>query len=100
MSLEKTHTQSDPAALLRPSEAADLIGVKTRALEAWRYRGFGPRWVKVSPRVVRYRRADLIEWAESLVRTSTGGDNTGRRSAGQPAEHTAEPGTASQEGTG
>ena len=71
MSVEKPYTHTDPAALLRPSEAAELIGLKTRALEAWRYRGTGPRWVKLSPRVVRYRRADLIEWAESRLRTST-----------------------------
>lgn len=53
--------------LLCGKEAAELLGVGVRALEAWRYRGTGPRYVGISGRAVRYRQSDLIEWIESLI---------------------------------
>ncbi len=75
MSLNKPAIH-DPAALLRPAEAAELVGVEARALEAWRNRGSGPRYVKVSPRCIRYRRIDLIEWAERRLQSTTAEDGT------------------------
>ena len=61
----------DPDALLRPEGAAALLGFTPRALESWRHRGGGPKFVRVSARAVRYQRSDLLEWAEERVRTST-----------------------------
>jgi predicted DNA-binding transcriptional regulator AlpA len=52
-------------------EAADFTGYTVRALQNWRLRGGGPKFIKVSGRSVRYRRRDLIEWAESLLVAST-----------------------------
>lgn len=52
-------------------KAAELTGYTTRALQNWRLRGGGPKFVKVSGRSIRYRRRDLIEWAESLLVSST-----------------------------
>jgi predicted DNA-binding transcriptional regulator AlpA len=46
-------------------------GYSVRALQNWRLRGGGPRFVKVSARSVRYRRRDLIAWAEQRIREST-----------------------------
>ncbi len=66
---QRFHT--DPDALLRPRDAAAFLGFTTRALEDWRGRGCGPRYVHVSARAVRYRRGDLIAWAASLLRRST-----------------------------
>ncbi len=51
--------------------AAEFIGYTTRALQNWRLRGGGPKFVKVSGRSIRYRRRDLIQWAESLLVAST-----------------------------
>lgn len=67
-----THsTTHDPDALLRPADAARFLGFTARALEAWRHRGGGPQFVKVSARAVRYRRGDLIAWAEERLQSST-----------------------------
>lgn len=57
--------------LIGEKAAAQFIGYTPRALQNWRVRGGGPRFVKVSSRSIRYRRRDLIDWAEGRLRTST-----------------------------
>lgn len=52
-------------------KAADFLGYTIRALQNWRVRGGGPKFVKVSGRSIRYRRRDLIQWAEGLLVSST-----------------------------
>ena len=51
--------------------AADFLGYSVRALQNWRVRGGGPNFIKVSSRSIRYRRRDLIAWAESLLVANT-----------------------------
>ena len=63
--------RADPDALLREPEAAELLGFKPRALQAWRRSGDGPRFVRVSSRAIRYRRRDLVDWAEERLCRST-----------------------------
>ena len=62
--------------LLNENEAANFLRYSVRALQNWRVRGGGPRFVKVSSRSVRYRRRDLIAWTEALLRSSTSHENT------------------------
>ena len=57
--------------MINETKAADFLGYTIRALQNWRVRGGGPKFVKVSARSIRYRRRDLIEWANSLLVTST-----------------------------
>ncbi len=57
--------------LIRQAPAAEFAGLKPRGLEAMRQRGEGPKFVRVSCRCIRYRRVDLREWSESLLRKST-----------------------------
>jgi len=58
--------------LINEKEAAVYIGHSVRALQNWRVRGGGPKFVKISARSIRYRRCDLNEWVESkLVRTTS-----------------------------
>lgn len=57
--------------LINQNGAAEFVGLKPRGLEAMRQRGEGPKFVRVSSRCIRYRRIDLREWSESLLRTST-----------------------------
>jgi predicted DNA-binding transcriptional regulator AlpA len=75
MNLESIRApQSDPAYLDRlidEFEAADFLGYSVRALRNWRVRGGGPRYVKVSSRSIRYRRIDLVAWAEARLCSST-----------------------------
>jgi predicted DNA-binding transcriptional regulator AlpA len=58
----------DPDQLVDEHEAAGMLCYSVRALQNWRHRGGGPRFVKVSARSVRYRRRDLLDWiAERTV---------------------------------
>ena len=65
-------TQSDYLdRLTNENEAAAFLGYSVRALQNWRVRGGGPLYVKVSARSVRYRRRDLIAWAEGRLAANT-----------------------------
>lgn len=57
--------------LINEHEAADYIGHSVRALQNWRVRGGGPRFVKISGRSIRYRRCDLNEWVEARLVCNT-----------------------------
>lgn len=57
--------------LIDERAAALFLGYSTRALQNWRVRGGGPDFVKVSSRSVRYRRRDLLAWAERLLRSNS-----------------------------
>jgi predicted DNA-binding transcriptional regulator AlpA len=56
--------------LIDEAEAARFLAFSVRSLQGWRYRGGGPRFVKIG-RTVRYRRRDLQAWAEAQIRVST-----------------------------
>jgi predicted DNA-binding transcriptional regulator AlpA len=62
---------SDPDALLTERQAAELLGFTARSLQAWRYRGDGPQYVRVGARGIRYRRQDLQEWIKAHLQNST-----------------------------
>lgn len=49
--------------LLTPEEAAEFLGITTRTLRTYEARGLPA--LRHSPRIVRYRRVDLIAWARS-----------------------------------
>ena len=53
---------ADPDALLSTSDTAEWLGVSVQWLEIGRHKGYGPRFLKLSPKVVRYRRADVLAW--------------------------------------
>ena len=57
--------------LLNEQEAAKSLSYSVRALQNWRVRGGGPKYVKVSARSVRYRRRDLIRWIEMRTRANS-----------------------------
>lgn len=50
--------------LLTEVQAADLLRLSIRTLQAWRARRFGPRFVRAG-RAIRYRRIDIVEWVEA-----------------------------------
>lgn len=52
-------------------DVAALLGISPRTLEAWRLRKVGPKYSRLGPRLVRYRRSDLDAWvAENSQRES------------------------------
>lgn len=57
--------------LIDEGEAARFVGYTVRALQGWRVKGGGPMFVKISARSIRYRRRELIEWAEAHLRANT-----------------------------
>lgn len=61
-------TAANPDQLMTEDQAADMICYSKRALQNWRLRGGGPKYVKVSARSIRYQRRDILEWIEARKR--------------------------------
>ena len=57
--------------LATTQDVADYLSTTPAALAQWRYRGTGPKFVKVG-RHVRYRWEDVTDWLDSRARTVTG----------------------------
>lgn len=57
--------------LIDEREAAEFLGYSVRALQNWRVRGGGPPYVRVSARSIRYRRRDMIAWAQERLERHT-----------------------------
>jgi len=48
--------------LLSISEAASYLNIKKSTLGYLRVRGLGPKYVRISSKIVRYKTQDLDEW--------------------------------------
>jgi predicted DNA-binding transcriptional regulator AlpA len=60
--------------LLDQRQAATRLGLPSaRTLEAWRRRGYGPPFLRLSPRLVRYRASDIEQWLAARVVGAHGG---------------------------
>jgi hypothetical protein len=62
---------NDHDALLTEVQAADLLSLSVRTLQAWRTRAFGPAFVRAG-RAIRYRRRDLFAWTDANTIISVG----------------------------
>ncbi|MGP5049117.1 helix-turn-helix transcriptional regulator [Glutamicibacter ardleyensis] len=58
-------------ALLTPSELGERFGMTKEALAQMRYRGNGPRFIKLGGKQVRYRESDVQAWLEQRTRDRT-----------------------------
>lgn len=58
-------------ALIDEHAAGAFLNLTPRTLQKWRQSGDGPRYIQISARCLRYRRADLKAWAEARMRKST-----------------------------
>jgi predicted DNA-binding transcriptional regulator AlpA len=61
----------DPNTLVNERQAASILCYSVRALQNWRHRGGGPKFVRVSSRSIRYRRRDLMDWIDSRIVSNT-----------------------------
>jgi predicted DNA-binding transcriptional regulator AlpA len=52
--------------IVNERQAAQYLGLSVKTLQAWRWRGTGPRYVKMN-KAVRYRLGDLDAFTESNV---------------------------------
>lgn len=64
--------KADPDQMFNTDELAKLTGLSPHWLEQARFKGIGPPFVRVSPRVVMYRRRDLLKWLEKRTHLWTG----------------------------
>jgi predicted DNA-binding transcriptional regulator AlpA len=58
-------------ACMRTPEAARYIAISKSRLSQLRMTGEGQPFIKIGPRAVAYRRADLDAWLDSRVRRTT-----------------------------
>ena len=59
-----------PSSLLTEVQVGEVLNISIRTLQAWRLRGGGPRFVKISS-MVRYRNDDLAAFIEARTVSST-----------------------------
>ena len=57
-------SKANATPLLTIEEVAELIGVHSSTLRAWRRKGIGPAYIK-GPRIVRYSMAAVQEWIKA-----------------------------------
>jgi predicted DNA-binding transcriptional regulator AlpA len=50
--------------LMKEEDVAKLLLISHSSMKRLRASGDGPPYIRVSPRVVRYRRRDVLEWME------------------------------------
>lgn len=51
--------------ILTQVQTAELLNISIKTLQAWRYKGEGPKFYKPRPGVIRYYMKDVIAWLES-----------------------------------
>ncbi len=62
---------ADPDQLLRTRELADWFGVSVSWVEISRIRGIGPPFVRIAPRMIRYKISSVLRWLEERQRMTT-----------------------------
>jgi len=60
------NTSTCPDRLLTQKEAAEILSVSPLTLEAWRWQGKGPKYIKVG-KLARYRESDIYAYIKELV---------------------------------
>ena len=60
--------------MVPPKPVANRMGITTGALAQMRYRGTGPKFVKIGKRTVRYRWEDVEAWIEANTLTQSDQD--------------------------
>jgi predicted DNA-binding transcriptional regulator AlpA len=60
-----------PDDLLSTPELAAWLGCSRLWVELGRVEGYGPAFVQVGPKMIRYRRSDVLAWLASRSRTAT-----------------------------
>jgi excisionase family DNA binding protein len=60
--------QDEEESLVTEPEAARVLAVSVRTLQAWRVQDAGPPYVRVG-RLIRYVRSSLIAWIKSRTHT-------------------------------
>lgn len=67
--------------LVLPQTVADYLGTTTGNLAQMRYRGTGPKFVKLGHRAIRYRWSDVEAWVEANTLTQSDQDYSPKSAA-------------------
>jgi len=62
--------------LYSEKEAAEMLNISVKTLQAWRFKGNGPRYYKLG-RCVRYKIEDLEDFLNNNAQNSTSGYGSG-----------------------
>jgi predicted DNA-binding transcriptional regulator AlpA len=62
--MHPTSTEVENDALLGEAQAAKLLNLSVRTLQAWRTKRSGPSFVRAG-RAIRYRKRDLYAWMDA-----------------------------------
>lgn len=65
--------------MLTEQDVSKRLGVKAKTLQMWRWRGIGPRFVRMSSRAVRYRPEDVESFVAAHVVETENSDLAGAR---------------------
>ena len=57
--------------LMTTEDVARHLGVNKKTLDRMRGRGDGPRYLRLTSKIIRYRLADIEEFLEAKARTNT-----------------------------
>jgi predicted DNA-binding transcriptional regulator AlpA len=69
--------------MLTAGEVMRLLGIRgASTLAKWRWKGIGPRWIKIGGKNVRYPESEVLAWLQGNLRG-------GETAAGVPAGTTA-----------
>jgi|GEM_PF-2958951 hypothetical protein len=85
MSVQTVPLPEGPAGVgfLTTEEAARYLSISAKEMERMRREGRGPRWAKLSRKLVRYSIEDLREWvAQRMVSNTAEGKAMLRREGG------------------
>jgi len=52
--------------VMNTDELAAYLEVAKQTLFRWRQSGYGPAWMRVGPRIIRYKVSDVMEWEARL----------------------------------
>lgn len=58
--------------LVSPAALAEYLGTTTGALAQMRYRGIGPKFIKLGAKAVRYSMSDVNTWLAANTMQQTG----------------------------
>ena len=58
--------------LLTTEEAAKLLRISKEQMKLWRRDGTGPSFVRVSPKIIRYDREDIVAWIAAKKEITNG----------------------------
>ena len=53
---------------MTPRETAELLNVPLRTLQYWRDTKQGPAYLRISPKIIRYRREDVSAFLEQSTK--------------------------------